>query len=91
MSNRLLQALPPADADRLAGQLTQVELEKGRLLYDPGDIKSQQKVRRQFHTGVFWTRRAVRPEDYSQIIERMPFVQRASSTTRWTGSWSCSG
>ncbi|WP_114952493.1 hypothetical protein [Sphingosinicella terrae] len=33
-------------------------------------------------------RRAVRPEDYSEIIERMPFVQRASSTTRWTGSWS---
>ncbi len=33
-------------------------------------------------------RRAVRPEDYSQIIEKMPFVQRASSTTRWTGSWS---
>ena len=32
-------------------------------------------------------RRAVRPEDYSQIIQRMPFVQRASSVTRWTGSW----
>jgi hypothetical protein len=33
-------------------------------------------------------RRAVRPEDYSAIIERQPFVQRASSTTHWTGSWS---
>jgi hypothetical protein len=33
-------------------------------------------------------RRAVRPEDYSAIIERQRFVQRASSTTRWTGSWS---
>jgi hypothetical protein len=33
-------------------------------------------------------RRAVRPEDYSEIIERMDFVQRANSVTRWTGSWS---
>jgi len=33
-------------------------------------------------------RRAVRPEDYSAIIERMDFVQRANSVTRWTGSWS---
>jgi hypothetical protein len=33
-------------------------------------------------------RRAVRPEDYSRIIERMLWVQKAHSTTRWTGSWS---
>ena len=33
-------------------------------------------------------RRAVRPEDYSAIIQRMNFVQRANSVTRWTGSWS---
>lgn len=33
-------------------------------------------------------RRAVRPEDYSSIIERMDFVQRANGTTHWTGSWS---
>ena len=33
-------------------------------------------------------RRAVRPEDYSVIIELLDFVQRAYSTTRWTGSWS---
>jgi hypothetical protein len=32
-------------------------------------------------------RRAVRPEDYSQIIERMDWVQRANSVTRHTGSW----
>lgn len=32
--------------------------------------------------------RAVRPEDYATIIERMPWVQRANATTRWTGSWS---
>lgn len=33
-------------------------------------------------------RRAVRPEDYSSIIELLPWVDRAHSTTRWTGSWS---
>jgi hypothetical protein len=32
--------------------------------------------------------RAVRPEDYSAIVERLDWVQRANSTTRWTGSWS---
>ena len=33
-------------------------------------------------------RRAVRPEDYRTIIELLPSVDRAYSTTRWTGSWS---
>ncbi len=32
--------------------------------------------------------RAVRPEDYSAIIERVGWVQRANATTAWTGSWS---
>ena len=32
--------------------------------------------------------RAVRPEDYQQIIERLEWVQRANAVTRWTGSWS---
>lgn len=32
-------------------------------------------------------RRAVRPEDYSAIIEKLDWVQRAFSSTRWTGSW----
>ena len=33
-------------------------------------------------------RRAVRPEDYSTILEQLPWVQRAHASTRWTGSWS---
>lgn len=37
LQNSLLEALPPADFARLAPYLTQVELERGRLLYDPGD------------------------------------------------------
>lgn len=32
--------------------------------------------------------RAVRPEDYSAIAERLDWVQRAYSVTQWTGSWS---
>ncbi len=32
--------------------------------------------------------RAVRPEDFSDILERLDWVQRANATVRWTGSWS---
>jgi hypothetical protein len=31
--------------------------------------------------------RAVRAEDYAEIAERLPWVQRAGATLRWTGSW----
>jgi hypothetical protein len=33
------------------------------------------------------TYRAVRPEDYDEIAERLDWVQRAGTTFRWTGSW----
>jgi predicted phage baseplate assembly protein len=33
------------------------------------------------------TFRAVRPEDYAAIAERLPWVQRAGARLRWTGSW----
>ncbi len=33
------------------------------------------------------TYRAVRPEDYAEAAERLPWVQRAGGTFRWTGSW----
>lgn len=32
--------------------------------------------------------RAVRPEDYAAIVERLDGVQRANAVTAWTGSWS---
>ncbi|MCR5873067.1 Crp/Fnr family transcriptional regulator [Phenylobacterium sp. J426] len=38
MQNSLLEALPPSDYALIAPHLTQVELERGRLLYDPGDV-----------------------------------------------------
>ena len=31
--------------------------------------------------------RAVRPGDFSDILQRLPWVQRANATVRWTGSW----
>jgi CRP-like cAMP-binding protein len=37
LQNSLLEALPAADLALFATQLVQVELERGRLLYDPGD------------------------------------------------------
>ncbi len=33
------------------------------------------------------TYRAVRPEDYAEAAERLPWVQRAGAQFRWTGSW----
>jgi hypothetical protein len=33
------------------------------------------------------TYRAVRPEDYAEAAERLPFVQKAGAVFRWTGSW----
>ena len=33
------------------------------------------------------TYRAVRPEDYSEAVERLDWVQRAGTRFRWTGSW----
>jgi CRP-like cAMP-binding protein len=37
LQNRLLEALPMEDQTRIAAHLTQVDLERGRVLYDPGD------------------------------------------------------
>ncbi|HEX6858851.1 MAG TPA: Crp/Fnr family transcriptional regulator [Caulobacteraceae bacterium] len=37
MKNNLLASLGPDDYALIAGHLTQIDLEKGRLLYDPGD------------------------------------------------------
>jgi hypothetical protein len=35
----------------------------------------------------YLTFRAVRPEDYGEAVERLPWVQRAGAKFRWTGSW----
>ena len=41
LKNRLLSALPSEDRAFLAPHLSLVDLEKGRLLYDPGDLIDQ--------------------------------------------------
>jgi hypothetical protein len=33
------------------------------------------------------TYRAVRPEDFDELAQRLPWVQRAGTQFRWTGSW----
>jgi hypothetical protein len=38
LKNRLLSALPSEDRALLAPHLSTVDLEKGRLLYEPGDL-----------------------------------------------------
>jgi len=37
LKNRLLASLPPDDFAQLSAQLSPVDMEKGRLLYEPGD------------------------------------------------------
>lgn len=37
MQNRLLAALPPEDYGLIAPHLTHIDLERGRILYEPGD------------------------------------------------------
>src|SRR5438128_1738523 len=37
LRNRLLASLPPEDFGLISANLVQVDLERGRLLYDPGD------------------------------------------------------
>lgn len=41
LKNRLLSALPTEDRGLLAPHLTPIDLDKGRLLYDPGDLVDQ--------------------------------------------------
>jgi hypothetical protein len=52
---------------------------------DPESVEHiRQNAPQQFQ---FLTHRAVRPEDYAQAAERLPWVQRAGASFRWTGSW----
>ena len=53
---------------------------------DPeSDVQIRTNAPQAFRQRLF---RAVRPEDYAEIAERLPWVQKAGATLRWTGSWS---
>jgi hypothetical protein len=51
---------------------------------DPEDVE---RVRIDAPEAFKTLERAVTPEDYAEIAERHPEVQRAQATLRWTGSW----
>jgi hypothetical protein len=52
---------------------------------DPEDAEAIKQLAPEAFRAI--TFRAVRPEDYAEIAERLPFVQRAGASFRWTGSW----
>lgn len=51
------------------------------------DPETPDDVRRNAPEAFRRQERAVTPEDYAEVTERFPGVQRAAATTRWTGSW----
>jgi hypothetical protein len=76
-----------------AGTLTQCALAGMSVTnplpaHDGLDPETPQQVR-QLAPDAFraTTFRAVRPEDYAEAAERLPWVQRAGAAFRWTGSW----
>jgi predicted phage baseplate assembly protein len=52
---------------------------------DREDIELARRIMPEAFRALVW--RAVLDEDYRAIAERLPWVQRAGATTRWTGSW----
>jgi len=51
------------------------------------DPESAEDIRRDAPEAFRTQERAVTPEDYAEVTERHPSVQRAAATFRWTGSW----
>ena len=51
------------------------------------DPENAEDIRRDAPEAFRRQERAVTPEDYAEVTERHPSVQRAAATFRWTGSW----
>jgi len=49
--------------------------------------ESSAEVRRRAPQAFRTQERAVTPEDYAEVTERLPAVQQAAAGLRWTGSW----
>jgi hypothetical protein len=49
--------------------------------------ESIERVRQNAPSAFRVQERAVTPEDYAEVAQRHPQVQRAAATIRWTGSW----
>lgn len=81
----LINPLDPAQADLAAlldGATNPLPIGNG---VDPEDVESAKQAAPEAFRAI--TFRAVRPEDYEEIAERLPWVQRAGARFRWTGSW----
>lgn len=78
----------PNDATQ-ADLLTVVDAVTNPLAISSGIDPEAAEVIKQIAPEAFraLTFRAVRPEDYAEIAERLPWVQRAGARFRWTGSW----
>jgi len=83
-----------ADDNVTAGTLTQCALPIVQTVTNPlpatGALDPETSLQiRQLAPEAFryLTYRAVRPEDYAEAVERLPWVQRAGAEFRWTGSW----
>ena len=51
------------------------------------DPEDDEVVRRRAPQAFRRQERAVTPEDYAEVTQRHPGIQRAAATLRWTGSW----
>lgn len=51
------------------------------------EAESADQIRRRAPQAFRTQQRAVTPEDYANVTEQFPGVQRAAATPRWTGSW----
>jgi hypothetical protein len=87
-ADSIVHLVNPVDASQadLAAELVAVT---NPLPVDTGVEPESAAVIRELASQAFraLTLRAVRPEDYAEIAERLPFVQRAGARFRWTGSW----
>ena len=72
-------SVKPASVDRVTNPLAATG---GVDPETPSHIR--QNAPQQFRNLTF---RAVRPEDYAEAAERLPWVQHAGASFRWTGSW----
>jgi hypothetical protein len=83
-----------ADDNVTAGTLTKCSLPIVQSVTNPvpaisgADPETPEQVRQLAPEAFrYLTFRAVRPEDYAEAVQRLPWVQRAGADFRWTGSW----
>nr|HEX4314515.1 hypothetical protein [Kofleriaceae bacterium] len=77
-----LSAIDPAFATSIDGVANPLPITSG---VDPQSASEVRQLAPEAYRAV--TYRAVRPEDYAEAVERLPWVQRAGTSFRWTGSW----